>query len=229
MKMKSSAIALAALCCAAAFGAQARAADVSAVEAGLNAALNTQKVYVTAPGFPSKMHDLALCLEDPEAKENASKQYHPAARQGWKRMIAFGRALEKGGWVRLKQGTFFDRDLYNRPFKFTGYLMSVEPKLKDYVAVVPYDGRVLLRAGVSAVDKVVSVRDEGGGKVTATFTTKLGSPSPWLDGGTEKYASPRALLGGRESVAMECGKDKCSVSDQAFLDGLKKPLTDSQR
>ncbi len=218
---------IAALCVALAEAAPAGAASVEAVARGLDEALGTQKVYVTAPGFPSKIHDMALCIEDPEAKENLSKEYHPAARQGWLRMARFGRALAEGGWVTMEQGTFFDRDLYGRPFKFTGYLMTVSPRLKDYVAVVPYDGRVLLRAGVSALKDVVSVKDEGSGKVTATFTTKLGDPAPWLEGRAGEEANPSALLGGQESVEMECSEDSCKVSDQAFLDGLGKPLTDA--
>lgn len=214
---------------AAAFAAlPSEGADLSLVGAGLDAALNSQKVYVTAPGFPSKLHDMALCIEDPDAKENLSKQYHPAARRGWQRMAAFARALEKGGWVKLEQGTFYDRDLYGRPFKFTGYLMEVQPKLKDYVAVVPQDGRVLLRAGVSALDKVVSVKDEGDGKLTAAFITKLGSPAPWLEGGAGEYATPQALLGGQESVLMSCTQKACVIEDRDFLEGLSKPLTDSQ-
>lgn len=221
-------LAAAALAAAAFAALPSEGADLEMVAAGLDSALNSQKVYVTAPGFPSKLHDLALCIEDPDAKENLSKQYHPAARRGWTRMAAFARALEKGGWVRLEQGTFYDRDLYGRPFKFTGYLMEVQPKLKDYVAVVPQDGRVLLRAGVSALDRVVSVKDEGGGRITASFITKLGSPAPWLEGGAGEYADPQALLGGQESVLMSCTEKSCVIEDQDFLKGLGKPLTDSR-
>lgn len=204
----------------------ANAADEEMVRTALDAALNLQKVYIEAPGFPSRVHDMALCVEDPNAEANLKKQYHPAARQGWLRMTSFARALSKNGWFDLDEGTFFDRDLYNRPFKYTGYLINVTDKLKDYVAVVPNDGRVLLRAGVSAVDRIVSIKNNGKSTLV-TFTTTLGNPSPWLDENTIKYANPKALLGGEESATLSCDTHRCKVTDEKFLDSLTRPLTDS--
>lgn len=194
----------------------------------LNEALNTQRVFVTAPGLPSKLHDMALIAEDPDAKENAHKKYHPAEREGWKRMLAYGEALEHKGVLKITHGTFFDDDFYDRRFKFTGVLMEFKPEMKEYIAVTPLDGRVLMRVGYSGVKNIdkmekLSGKDE---RYKVEFTTALSKISPWYDDDVAKFAQVSSLLGGKESTVIKVENGKAFIDDEAFFISLKKPVTD---
>ncbi len=201
-------------------------AQVSAV---LNEALNKQKIYVTAPGFPSKLHELALVAEDPNADENKSKQYHPAEKAGWLSMIAFGEALEQAGVLKITHGTFFDDDFYNRRFKFTGVLMEFTEHMQDYVAVTSQDGRVLLRVGVVGVGEISDLKKLSDNSYEASFTTALANRSPWFNDKVETHTKISSLLGGLEKCKLALKDGSFIIDDEAFLKTLSKPVVDFKK
>lgn len=196
------------------------------VTALLNDALNKQKIYVTAPGFPSKLHEMALVAEDPDAEENKSKQYHPAEKAGWLSMIAYGEALEKAGALKITHGSFFDDDFYNRRFKFTGVLMEFTGDMKDYVAVTSQDGRVLLRVGVAGVGVISSLKKLSDTSYEVSFTTALANRSPWFTDEVEQHTKISSLLGGLEKCTLALKNGTYVIDDEAFLNTLKKPVVD---
>ncbi len=200
-----------------------------AAAALLNEALNKQRVFVTAPGLPSKLHEMALAAEDPDAPENAQKKYHPAERNGWKNMIAYGEALEKQGVLKIKHGTFFEDDFYNRRFKYTGVLMELKPEMKPYVAVTPVDGRVLLRVGYSGVGRIEGIEKIDAEHYKVKFTTALCRISPWHNAEVDKFTKASSLLGGEESVVVKVKGGKAYIDDEDFLISLKNPVTDFKK
>ncbi len=203
--------------------AQEEKAQISAL---LNGALNKQRIYVTAPGFPSKLHEMALVAEDPDAEENKSKQYHPAEKAGWLSMIAYGEALEKAGALKITHGSFFDDDFYNRRFKFTGVLMEFTGDMKDYVAVTSQDGRVLLRVGVAGVGEISSLKKLSDTSYEVSFTTALANRSPWFTDEVELHTKISSLLGGLEKCTLALKNGTYVIDDEAFLNTLKKPVVD---
>ena len=209
--------------------AAAQDAEKAQISALLNDALNKQKIYVTAPGFPSKLHEMALVAEDPDAEENKSKQYHPAEKAGWLSMIAYGEALERAGALKITHGSFFDDDFYNRRFKFTGVLMEFTADMKDYVAVTSQDGRVLLRVGVAGVGEISSLKKLSDTSYEVSFTTALANRSPWFTGEVEQYTKISSLLGGLEKCTLTLKNGSYVIDDEAFLNTLKKPVVDFKK
>ncbi len=199
--------------------------DTAKIAQVLDAALSTQKVYVTAPGLPSKLHELALVAEDPDAKENQSKKYHPAEKAGWKHMIEYGTALQKAGVLNIKHGTFFEDDFYNRRFKFTGVLMEFKPEMTSYVAVTPKDGRVLLRVGTSGLDKILSCTKTEEHTIEVSFVTALKQRSPWFTDEVASFTKISSLLGGRENVRFKEHDGKFEIADDEFEKSLSQPVT----
>lgn len=210
-------------------GSQAQALPTPDEAAKLiNSYLNTQSVMISAPGIPSKLHEMSLCAEDPENPENAKKNYHPAEKAGWLRMIAFGRALEKEGFLTLEQGSFFEDDFYNRRFKFTGYLMHVQNEMNSYVAVMPQQGRVLLKVGHVGVGQIVSVKalHAEDKKAQVSYTTVLIDRAPWFTQDVEQFTAVSSMLGGKEQVSLTFKDGKWLIDDPVFLATVKNPVAD---
>lgn len=193
----------------------------------INSHLNSQSVLISAPGMPSKLHDFAMVAEDPDATENAQKQYHPAEKEGWRSMIAFGKALEQAQVMTLEQGTFFEDDFYDRRFKFTGYVMHFAPKMAGELAVMPQQGRVMLKAGKVGVDKIVSIKDAKDVQgYDVTYTTSLYNRAWWLTAELEPFTRLQAMLGGEEHVTIVQKNGAFVIEDPAFLSSVKNPVAD---
>lgn len=203
------------------------APTVDEAKALINSHLNSQSVLISAPGMPSKLHDFAMVAEDPDAQENAQKQYHPAEKEGWRSMIAFSRALEKAGVMQLEAGTFFEDDFYDRRFKFTGYVMHFDPKMAGELAVMPQQGRVMLKAGKVGVDKIVSVRDARDSHgYDVIYTTMLYNRAWWLTPELEPFTRLQAMVGGEEHVTIVQKNGAFVIEDAAFLSSVKNPVAD---
>ncbi len=214
------------LCATNAVSAHEKDINTEQIAQLLDSALSLQKVYVTAPGLPSKLHEFALVAEDPDAKENQTKKYHPAEKAGWKHMIEYGVALQKAGALNIKHGTFFEDDFYNRRFKFTGVLMEFKTEMKDYVAVTPKDGRVLLRVGTSGLDRIISCTRQGDHMLEVSFVTALKQRSPWFTDEVASFTKISSLLGGNEKVMLKEHDGRYEIADDEFQQSLSQPVTD---
>ncbi len=203
--------------------------ESSQITSLLNEALNKQKIYVTAPGIPSKLHEMALVAEDPNADENKDKKYHPAEKAGWLSMISYGEALEQAGVLKITHGSFFEDDFYNRRFKFTGVLMEFASNMKDYVAVTSQDGRVLLRVGVVGVGELSSLKRLSDASYEISFTTALANRSPWFTDAVEQHTKISSLLGGLEKCRLALKDGSFAIDDEAFIKTLSKPVVDFKK
>ncbi len=196
----------------------------------LNEKLNAQKVIVSAPGMPSQLHDMAMVAEDPNAKENQNKAYHPVELQGWNTMIAQGRLLEGLGMMSFESGTFEELDYQGKKFKFTGHLMKFTAKAKDYIAIFPTLRRVGLKVGVMGVDKIVSFTKtqikEGKPTVLVDFTTALYDKSPWLSDEYLKATGIMSFVEGKTQVKMTYSDGKWQIADEKFLMSVQNPVVD---
>lgn len=196
----------------------------------LNEKLNQQRVIASAPGIPSRLYEMTMDAEDPSNPLNKNKNYHPAERQGWKRMISQGRVLEKLGLMKFEAGTFEELDYNGQKFKFTGFLMKFTPKAHDYIQIMPSLGRIGLRVGYMAVKKINSfsktqIKDKKP-SVTVSFDAALTNKSPWVNDEYLKSTGIMSFVEGTTSVNMSFIDGKWTIDDAKFLLSVQNPVVD---
>lgn len=202
--------------------------DNKELSQAINEVLKNQTVIIPAPGFPSKMEELMLVLEDPSAPENAQKPYHPAEKIGWEGMIDYARAYEKQGAMTFEKGTFEERNFFDEAFSFTGFRLRVTDVIRDDTVVIPSIGRVGFKAGVVSVKDIVKAsepekRDDKSYLIRVTYTSSIGDAKSWVnDEIIEKSGAKNRLLN-EETVNVIYKDGKYSVDDENFVKFHKNP------
>ncbi len=198
----------------------------------LNQKLNKQSVIISAPGYPSHTHDMSMVAEDPNHDKNKDKQYHPAEKQGWEKMISQGRLLEKAKIMKLQSGQFEEISYLGEKFKFYGYLMQFTKASKPYLRVMESLGRVGLMVGNMQAVKIESFSKteivDGKPQVTVKFSTALANKAPWVNDEIAKAFGINAITEGTETVKMGFYDNKWSIDDKDFLFSVKIPVFDFQ-
>ncbi|MBO6258147.1 MAG: hypothetical protein J6M93_02260 [Succinivibrio sp.] len=202
--------------------------DSKELSQAINEVLKNQTVIIPAPGFPSKMEELMLVLEDPSAPQNAKKPYHPAEKIGWEGMIDYARAYEKQGAMTFEKGTFEERNFFDEAFSFTGFRLRVTDVIKGDTVVIPSLGRVGFKAGVVTVKDIVKTsepqkQEDKSYTIAVTYTSAVGAAKNWLnDEILEKSGAKNRLLN-EETVNVTYKDGKYSIGDEAFIKFHQKP------
>ncbi len=196
----------------------------------LNEKLNNQKVIATAPGLPSRVHEMTMVAENPQDPKNIHKAYNKAEFEGWNLMIAQGRILEKLGIMKFESGTFEELNYNGQKFSFTGYLMKFTDKANGYIATLPSLGRIGIKVGVMGVDKVKSFSKtqvkNGKPSVDVEFTTTLYNKAPWISDEYLKATRIMSFVEGSQKVNMSFIDGKWQVDDEKFNLSLLNPVFD---
>ena len=217
----------------AAFNAAAldlKKADAETFAYLLNEKLNAQKVIISAPGIPSRVHEMSMVAEDPEHENNKGKAYHPAEISGWGMMVRQGRLLEKNGLMVLEAGTFEEKSYTGEDFTFSGYLMKFTDRAREYLAVMPAIGRVGLKIGSVGVDEITEIGKtvplNGRAQLDVSFTTKLINPAPWASEEILRETNINSFVEGSLKVRMSFDDGQWRIADEDFLLSVKNPVFD---
>ena len=207
---------------------QSREPTEDNLRAALDHVLNGQNVILKSPGFPSKVAEMVLVIEDPKAPENQGKKYHPAEITGWESMLGYARLYEKAGVVSLESGTFDEQNYSGANFRFTGYRVHIGDDLKKDTVVIPTIGKVGLKAGWVAVDRIVKispVTEKNGLKtVEVTYTRKADNLRTWCSEEILESSGMHEALSGEQKTVLQLSEQGWVVSDPNLATSTKTQI-----